>query len=298
MMGNVFDIQRFSIHDGPGIRVTIFLKGCSLRCKWCHNPEGQNSGKSLRFIPNLCINCQKCKACPQGVHSFIDNIHHIDFSKCKGCSLCVNSCPANALILYGKEMSPKEVADEVLKDKDYITNGGGITFSGGEPLLQSNFIIECVNETRKDIPNLHVCIDTAGLIPYENIKKLLHIANIFLFDIKAISEDKHILGTGYSNKTILENLHKLDKENKDIWIRVPIIPGINDSNDELELIADEINSLKNVKRVTLIPYHSLGHTKYDEMGMEYHYDYHLSIPEERLEEIKKLFALKGITHQS
>ena len=297
-MGNVFDIQRFSIHDGPGVRVTIFLKGCSLRCKWCHNPEGQETKKSLRFIPNLCINCQTCQKCPNEVHSFVNNIHNIDFSKCVGCGYCVNNCPSKALILYGKDMSPKEVAEEVLKDKDYFQEEGGVTFSGGEPLLQPDFIIDCVKEIKKDIPNIHVCIDTAGNIPYENIKKVYDIANIFLFDIKAITENIHILGTAHSNKLILENLHKIDESGKDLWIRIPVIPTINDSDEELNLIADEILSLKNVKRVTIIPYHSLGHTKYDEMGMEYKYDYNNSISNERLEEIKALFKAKGIVHRS
>lgn len=296
-MGQVFDIQRFSIHDGPGVRVTIFLKGCSLRCKWCHNPEGLSKEPSLRFIHNLCINCGACQKCPNNVHTFVDNIHQVNFSKCVVCGYCVNVCPSKALLLYGKEMSADEIAKEILKDKDYFLNEGGITFSGGEPLLQPDFINECVNRIRKDIPNIHVCVDTSGNVPYENIQKVIENTNIFLFDIKAISKEKHIAGTGSSNELILENLHKLDETEKDIWIRIPVIPGINDSDEELNLIADEINTLKHVKKVTIIPYHSLGHTKYDEMGMEYKYDYHSSISNERLEEIKSLFKAKGIVHK-
>ena len=298
MVGNVFDIQRFSIHDGPGVRVTVFLKGCSLRCRWCHNPEGLEPQPSLRFVNNLCIGCQMCKICPHSVHQFVDGIHHIDFSKCQGCGKCVMSCPSCALILYGKTMSDEEVANEVLKDKEYFNEDGGVTFSGGEPLLQPDFVKATILSLKKKYPSIHVCVDTCGNVPFENIEKVIDLTDIFLFDIKCISESTHIYATGSSNKLILENLHKIDELNKDIWIRVPIIPDINDSDEELLKIADQINNLKNVKRVTLIPYHSLGHTKYDEMGMEYKYDYRKFISDEKMEHIKELFANKGIIHKS
>lgn len=298
MNGKIFDIQRFSLHDGPGIRTTVFLKGCCLRCQWCHNPEGLEAKKNLRYIENLCICCGKCLSCTQNVHTIKNGKHVVDFSKCIECGECVKNCPAEALILYGKEVSSEFIASEVLKDKEYYENGGGVTFSGGEALLQADFVIECIKEIKKHINNINICIDTCGNIDYEIIKKTVPFTDIYLYDLKCMCDSNHTKYTGVSNKKILENLKKLDKENKDIWIRIPLIPDVNDSNGELGDMADFIQELKNVKKVTLIPYHSLGYTKYAEMGMEYKYDFNKSISEKRFEEIKNIFLKKGIKHEA
>lgn len=296
MKGNVFDIQRFSIHDGPGVRTTVFLKNCSLKCIWCHNPEGLERKTNLRFLTNLCIGCKKCSICPNEVHKFVGNKHIVHFSLCKACGKCVNVCPSQALVLCGKEMTSAEVAKEVLKDRDYYTNGG-VTFSGGEPLLQTDFIIECVKNIRKEMPNIHVAIDTCGNVHYSVFQKIFPYVDIFLYDVKAFEEKTHILGTGSSNNLIKENLLKLDKENIPIWIRIPLVPLINDNDEELTKIADFISKLNNIQRLTLIPYHSLGSNKYEEIGMEYLYDSNLTISEERFTQIKKIFSSKGLHHQ-
>ncbi len=289
MVGTVYNIQRFSLADGPSIRTTVFLSGCTLRCQWCHNPEGLKS-PTLQYLESKCVGCGACKsACAYETHYF-DTSHCVNFNKCRLCGKCVSICPSNALKVVGKSYEPSELTNELLKDLDYYENGGGVTFSGGEPLMQADFVSEVAKLCKaKGIPT--VAIDTAGNVPWANIEKALPYADIFLYDIKAISSDLHRQYTGCDNEWILNNLLRLTKQNKRIWIRIPIIGGFNATNNEIGKIADFVNVLENIERVTLIPFHTLGHEKYATVGMVSDMHKFHTVSDEQIEDFKKLFKI-------
>ena len=268
MQGKVFNIQSFSTHDGPGIRTTFFLMGCSLKCRWCHNPEGLISKIQLQYNDKECIQCQMCaKICPQNVHRFEDGKHLVDFEKCTLCKSCIEICPTGALSQNGKIYSAEELASEGAKDNAFYKEIGGVTFSGGECLLQADFVSECARLCKvKGVPT--VAIDTAGNVHWDAFEKVLPYADCFLYDLKAYTEACHIKGTGFSNVRIIENLKKLDACNKPIYIRVPLIPGVNDLEEEMQAMAKLVHSLKNVKEVRVLPYHTFGREKYVTLGYE------------------------------
>ncbi len=265
-MGKVFNIQRFSLHDGPGIRTTCFLMGCSLRCRWCHNPEGLQGEIRLQYSDKDCIHCGACeKVCPQGVHSFTAEGHQVDFAKCRLCGKCMEICPARALLKSGKEYTPLELAQQAARDKMAYREQGGVTFSGGEPLLQAEFVAETAVLCKEmGVPT--VTVDTAGNVEWEAFEKVLPVTDSFLFDLKAATEEVHIRGTGVSNKRILENLKRLDQTGKPIFIRVPVIAGLNDSEEEILKMRDILRKLQNVAEVRLLPYHTFGREKYLTLG--------------------------------
>lgn len=275
MNATIFDISRNSFVDGPGIRTTVFFKGCNLKCKWCHNPESQAFQKQMLFYKNKCTGCGKCaEICP-------NNLKNCDF-----CEKCTFYCPAGARNICGKEYTEDELLEEILKDKIfYETSGGGVTFSGGECMLRIDFLEEILKKCKS--AGMHTAVDTAGNVPFEYFEKIMPYTDMFLYDIKAFSDDLHIEGTGVSNKRILENLKKLSAVFKgDIMIRIPVIPGYNDSADEMKKISDFVKTL-NVKETELMPYHKMGEHKYEalEMAMtEY------QVPSETtIDELKKLF---------
>ncbi len=272
MTGIIFDIQRFSVHDGPGIRTTIFLKGCSLNCLWCHNPEGIAPKKQLMFASSKCIKCGACLDICKAHDINSENLHVIDRTKCKVCGKCAEICPSKALKICGKEISSAEIAEEVLKDISFYTNGGGVTFSGGEALLQTEFVAETAKIIKEKAPEISVAVDTCGNVPWEAFERVLPYCDLSLYDIKAANSDLHKKGTGKGNELILDNLKKLDLTGKDIRIRIPLIPNFNDGKEEQERIKEIIVPLSNVKEVTIVPYHTLGVSKYEELGMEYKFD--------------------------
>ena len=268
MTGKVFNIQRFSLHDGPGIRTTCFLMGCSLRCRWCHNPEGLKSEILLQYNEKDCIGCRACQeVCPHGVHQVDENGHRVDFTKCRLCGKCMEICPTRALQKSGKEYAPEELAALAARDRMAYRDQGGVTFSGGEPLLQADFVAETARIC-KELCVPTVTVDTAGNVEWEAFEKMLPWTDVFLFDIKAGSESAHVLGTGVSNRRILENLQRLDETGKPIYIRVPVIVGINDSEEEIRKIGEIIKGLRNVAEVRLLPYHTFGREKYLTLGYE------------------------------
>lgn len=268
--GIIFDIQRFSVHDGPGIRTTVFMKGCPMRCKWCHNPEGLSEKFKLRYMEKLCIGCGACgSACPQGVHGFYEKKHTIDRAGCTLCGKCIEACPAGALSVCGYEISPDELIKKINADADFYEKDGGVTFSGGEALMQADFIAEVSKRLKEENAVPSVVIDTSGYVPWVNIEKTIPWCDLYLYDIKAFDENRHINGTGVSNKIILENLIKLDDTGAKIWIRIPVIDGINADLQEMRRICDFIGHLKNVLKVTLMPYNTLGIDKYKTLGIEY-----------------------------
>lgn len=250
---NVFDIQRTSFVDGPGIRTTVFLKGCSLRCKWCHNPESWMSVPQLMYYEKKCTHCGVCdRICPNNAAFSPD--------KCLKCGKCVSICPNSARELCGEECTTKEIFEEIIKDKAFFDRShGGVTFSGGECLLQSEALAEVMMLCKS--AGIHTAIDTAGNVPYLDFKNVLPYTDLFLYDIKTMDSEKHRKYTGSGNEQILANLLCLAKEDVSIWIRIPLIAGVNDSIEEAVKIRDFLKNIE-PERVELLPYHKMGISKY------------------------------------
>jgi len=275
----VFNIQKFSINDGPGIRTTVFLKGCMLRCLWCHNPESNHPGPQLMFHPAKCIGCGSClSSCPNGLHTMGDGGEHlIDRAHCVGCGICADHC-IGALEIAGKEMTTEEILEEVMKDKPFYDNsGGGMTVSGGEPLMHPAFTLSLLKGAKE--LGLHTCIETCGYASWEHIRALIPYVDIFLWDVKETDSSLHKQYTGVENHLILDNLRNLDKEGASIVLRCPIIPGYNDREDHLKAIGLLAEELEHVVRVDVEPYHPLGKSKSESLGKTYALS-DLTFPEE------------------
>ncbi|MBR6762266.1 MAG: glycyl-radical enzyme activating protein [Clostridia bacterium] len=272
MTGRVFDVQRFSVHDGPGIRTTVFMKGCPLRCGWCHNPEGISGAIQPQFTPEECIGCGSCG----GNHSLTG----------------AKSCPTGALKAVGRDVTVEELMDEVLADRDFYGEDGGVTFSGGECLLQAEFVTEMLRRVRKE--NITTAVDTCGLVPWEAIQMTLPYTNTYLYDLKCLDEEIHRFFTGHDNRLILEDLEKLAKSGANLWIRIPVIPDFNDNVGEMAAMAALVRNTSGVSRVTLMPYHTLGKSKYATLGMTPGYETEKTIPQSRLLEFKDIFRKYGL----
>lgn len=266
--GNIFNIQRFCIHDGPGIRTTVFLKGCPLHCSWCHNPESQSCAKQLCYISSLCINCGQCSDnCPLGIHAVLGGLHSINLSACTVCAKCCQSCPTQALTISGQELSADEVINTVMLDFPYYaSSGGGLTLSGGEPFLQPLFTAALLAAAKQN--NLHTCIETCGFCEKQHIELALDMIDLFLFDYKLTDDCLHKKYTGVSNSVIIENLEYLNRRGCRIILRCPIIPGINDTAGHFKAIAD-LSYMESVQAVELMPYHALGADKAKQFGLPY-----------------------------
>lgn len=266
MKGTIFNIQKFCVNDGPGIRTTVFLKGCPLKCAWCHNPESQLVNSEIMFYKDKCVNCGRCvKVCPNGCHSFESGTHIFDRKNCVKCFLCIKT-GCEALEKVGREISTDEVIEEVLKDKIFYDNsGGGITLSGGEPLCQFDFSLEILKKAKEN--GIHTAIETCGFTSADRVKEILKYVDLFLFDYKETNSELHKKFTGISNDIILENLSLLNDMGKSIIFRCPIIPGCNDRKEHFEGICNVANRFKNVLRIELESYHSLGESKYESLGL-------------------------------
>lgn len=294
MKGLIFNIQRFSIHDGPGIRTTVFFKGCSLRCFWCHNPESIHPHPQIQLFLQKCIGCGKCfEICPVGAHCMIDGERVFLRELCRNCGKCAEICYADALVLAGKWLTAREVMDEVEKDKPFYENSdGGVTISGGEPLLQADFARALLEECKKE--GLHTVVDTAGNVPWEAFEKVLPFTDLFLYDLKAADEEFHRHVTGAGNARILDNLKKLANSDKNIWIRIPIIPGVNDKVEEMEKLLMIIKELKQIEYVELLPFHRLGEGKYTSLDMENLAKGYEPPRDDLMNRLAKVFIDKGI----
>lgn len=266
--GKIFEIQRFSIHDGPGIRTTVFLKGCSLKCRWCHNPESISPKPLLSFLPDKCIGCGYClKTCRRGAHQLADGKHVLDRSLCEVCGQCTLECYAGALEMVGREVTAGEVIDEVRRDEPfYRTSGGGMTLSGGEPLVQIEFS-EALLKSAKET-GLHCCMETSGCADFSRLERVMPLVDLFLFDIKDIDPAHHVEFTGVSNVLILENLRKLHDRGAKVRLRLPVIPGFNDREDHFRGVAELAKSLPQTEGVQIMPYHRLGISKLERMGFK------------------------------
>lgn len=266
MTGTVFNIQKFCTGDGPGIRTVVFLKGCPLHCAWCHNAESQRSVPELLYHGEKCTLCGRCvSACKMGVHLLDNGAHILMREKCTVCGECTKACLNDALEIKGKEMSASDVLAEVMKDKPfYESSGGGITLSGGEPLAQIDFTLELLTEAKA--AGLHTCVETCGYTKRENIERVARLTDIFLFDVKLTDSALHQKYTGVPSEQILENLRAIDELGAKTILRCPIIPDVNDNEEHFAALAKLANSLTNVLRIELEPYHAFGNGKYEQVG--------------------------------
>ena len=256
MKGMLFDIQRASVVDGPGFRTAVFFKGCNLRCAWCHNPESQSSAPQLLFYQDRCTHCGQCvRACPHGLKA------------CDLCGRCAEACPQEARSLCGAEYTAEEVMKKIRPDRlFYQTSGGGVTFSGGECLLQPSFLKALLCACKKE--KIHTAVDTAGAVAWERFEEILPETDLFLYDVKSMDSRRHREYTGAGNEQILENLSRLLRIGKRVWVRVPVIPGVNDTPEEMRQLRAFLLCNGYPEKVELLPYHRMGEMKWRALGKE------------------------------
>ncbi|MCY6372805.1 glycyl-radical enzyme activating protein [Clostridium ganghwense] len=289
----ICEIERYAVHDGPGIRTVVFLKGCPLKCLWCSNPETQRKQNEIYYNSKKCIMCERCvDACKEKALRVKEDRISIDREKCTSCGACTKECPMGALNLVGKFMSVQEVFQEVNKDMVfYQQSQGGITISGGEVLIHGDFTVALLKECKKNYIN--TAIETSGFGNYETLKSISVYADLIMFDIKHTNNDTHKKLTGVENKTILDNLNKLSKIHRNIIIRVPLITGLNDSIENIENTV-KIAEQYGIKEVHLLPYHSLGKEKYKQLQKKYALE-NIQSPEEiHVNKLKKLIESYSI----
>ena len=267
-MGTVFQIQRFSLFDGPGVRTVVFLKGCPLRCKWCHNPEGLSHKPQILFQASRCIGCMDCvSACVHCCHADADGLHRFDRTGCIGCGKCARQCCTGALSLAGMEMTAQEVLAQVLRDREvYLQSGGGMTLSGGEPFAQPEFTMQLLQEAKQ--AGLHTAIETSGYAPADVIQAAAAYTDLFLYDYKATGEALHKALCGVSNRRILENLQLLDALGAQVILRCPIIPGQNQTPEHIHGICTVAAAHSCIQQVHLEPYHRLGTDKAAQLSVD------------------------------
>ena len=285
--GVIFNIQRYSIHDGPGIRTTVFLKGCPLNCWWCQNPESQLSGQEMVFWEDRCIGCGACSLnCPSSAIQMKNKKPVTDKNKCNLCGECSRTCPAQAREMIGKKLTTEEVIKDAEKDLVfYEESGGGVTFSGGEPLGQSEFLESLLICCQKE--RIHTAVDTSGYISWEILSKISSKVDLFLYDLKIMDSERHKKYTGVYNEIILENLKKLSSIHNTIFVRFPVIPGINDDYQNIKKTGEFLSSLK-IAKVNLLPYHYIGVDKYRRLGRTYKLATTQPPSEEKLSEISEI----------
>jgi len=272
LTGLVSDIQLFSIHDGPGIRTTVFLKGCPLRCAWCANPETMSSGPEIMHIPRNCIGCGKCiLACPACcIRGGKEGEVELDRGNCllPDCSACQNVCYSNAINISGRYLRVDEVMETVMRDREfYERTGGGVTFSGGEPFAQPRFLLELARAAKERL--LHTAVETCAHVPWKTMEGILPFLDMVLMDIKHMDAGQHLRGTGRDNRLILENLSRLDTLGIPLRIRLPLVPGFNDGEENIRATASHVASLRNLHGLDILPYHRMGEPKWHHLEREY-----------------------------
>lgn len=291
--GITFNIQKFSIHDGPGIRTTVFFKGCPLRCEWCSNPESQIKNVQILHDQSKCSYCLTCVvACPNGAITHEDNKIIINEDKCVGCLTCVNSCPNRALSYEGDYQTIEEIVDICMQDIDfYEESGGGVTISGGEGMSQPEFLKRLIAELKKN--SVHVAIETTGYVKKETFEELARELDLLLFDVKHYDREKHYNGTKVYNDLIVENLKWAIDNEIEVLPRIPVIPDFNDSLEDAEGLAKLLVEV-GAKKVQLLPFHQFGEKKYELLNRNYKYKNKKALYPEDLEEYQKIFEDKGL----
>ena len=264
--GTIFDVVKFSTHDGPGIRTAVFFKGCPLHCWWCHNPEGQFPGAQVVYMEERCIRCFSCvEACPNHAIKIVEGIPTVERDACRHSGVCVRVCQTKAREMAGKMVKVSEVMAEIEKDTVfYDESGGGVTFSGGEPFMQPIFLqnlLEACHERR-----IHTAIETCGFVDAKTLLNSVPYAELYLYDLKAFDNEIHRKFTGSSNEIILNNLRQLARVHDHIIVRFPLIPGVNDDDSSVRQIGEFVSSLETVKEIDVLPYHKLGVEKYKRLG--------------------------------
>lgn len=287
--GIIFNIQKYSIHDGPGIRTTVFLKGCPLSCNWCHNPESQAIGKEIVFYQDRCTNCGNCiNHCIDKAIEQKDGKINLNRERCIACGLCLDQCPRNARDLVGRIIKKEEMIKEILKDRIFFEESdGGVTFSGGEPLMQGDFLKEVLLACKEE--GIHTTLDTSGFAPINLIKEIVPYVDLFLYDIKFIDDVKHIKYTGVSNKQIIENFKYITSIGKRVFARVPIIPGINNSDEDIRALGEFLKN-SGIEQVNLLPYHNISMGKYAKLSRNYSLKEVIEPTDEEMNEVSNLLS--------
>jgi len=291
--GLVFNIMRFSLHDGPGIRTTVFLKGCPLRCAWCHNPESQSSSIEVLYFEDRCVRSGECvPACPHGALR-LDGRLVLDELRCQRCGYCADACPSAARQIVGRWMTVPEVIAEVTKDRVFFdSSGGGVTVSGGEPLMQPDFLETLLKACRAR--GLHTVLETSGCGAADVLRRIAPDVGLFLYDLKAMDPEQHQRLTGARNAQVLQNLALLAELGRPVIVRVPVIPGVNDGEGELEAISRQLASL-GLRRIDLLPYHRIGSEKYRRMHQPYRMEGVEPPSPERMEALADRLRQDGFT---
>jgi len=295
--GTIFDIQRFSVHDGPGIRTLVFFKGCPLACLWCSNPESQRFGAELLFDPEKCVACGGCaEVCPHRAVRLEANRVQFERERCAACGRCVEVCYAEARTMAGKRVTVTEVVAEVCKDEPFfVRSGGGVTLGGGEPLAQAEFARGILMECR--VRGIHTAIETCGHVPWPAIKAMLPWTDLFLFDLKHLDALKHRTNTGGDVGLILSNLRRLAAAKARVTVRVPVVPDFNDTPEDIRAIADHVARL-GIRELHLLPYHRLGESKYRLLGRPVGFEKGGNVPEAKLEVLRSVAQAAGLLLKS
>ncbi|MBR1565989.1 MAG: glycyl-radical enzyme activating protein [Oscillospiraceae bacterium] len=291
--GTIFNIQKFCVNDGPGIRTTVFLKGCPLRCPWCANPESQLARVQVLHESAKCLHCRRCKeVCPVGAVSIKEGRVRIDQAKCTACGACVRECPGHAMKTEGEQNNVQQVLDVVLQDRPfYEESGGGLTLSGGEFLMQYDFSRNLLLAAKEE--GLHTCCETTGFIDLARFDEIMQFLDTILFDMKHWDADAHLKATGVTNELPLKNIKAAIEAGKDVLPRIPVIPGFNDALSDAEGFAARLREI-GAKRCQLLPFHQFGENKYDLLGTDYRYRDVPALHKEDLEDYLAIYRQNGI----